>query len=113
MKPVHVSVLLLAVSVAAPTMAHPAAKKSVDRWTCKEFLAIDDQRKPEIVYWTTAYGRGGKPESIAVDVDDTDTLTAIIVNECQRAPKASFWQTVRAEWRKLESHTESEMKKTE
>jgi acid stress chaperone HdeA len=112
MKFTHLLSLGLAASVAATAGAAAAqtpVKKPLGQWTCEEFLVVEDQSKPKVVYWATAYAKGGKPEASIIDIEGTDKLTPIIVDECRKAPKASFWQKVKAEWRKVES----EMKKVE
>jgi hypothetical protein len=44
-----------------------------------------------------------------VDIESTDKVPPMIVDECKKEPKASLWQRVKAEWRKAEA----EMKKVE
>jgi hypothetical protein len=61
---------------------------------------IEDQKRTEEAW---------RAQAEILDIEGTDKLTPIIVDECRKAPKASFWQKVKAEWRKVES----EMKKVE
>ena len=37
--------------------------------TCEDFIALDEQFKPEMVYWAVAYGQGGKPESAGININ--------------------------------------------
>ena len=76
-------------------------RKPLRAMTCHEFLVIEDAAKPEIVYWVATYGKGGKPESTVIDVDDTDRIVPVLVEACKQAPNESFWQKVRAEAGKL------------
>jgi hypothetical protein len=36
-----------------------------------------------------------------IDVDATDSIVPVLVEKCREAPKASFWQTVKAETGRL------------
>ncbi len=91
-------------SAAASTVAQsPAKKKALGKWTCEEFLAVDDQFKPRAVYWATAYAKGGKPEASILDIEGTEQVTVAVIEECKKVPKESFWQKVKGEWRKLEA----------
>ena len=81
----------------------PAApKKALSEWTCEDFLAVDDTFKPKVVYWATPLAKGGKPEASVVDIEGTESVVPIVIEECQKSPKASFWQKLKAEWKKVE-----------
>lgn len=105
--------LSLAVAAVATTASAADAKKPVGQWTCADFLAVDDQFKPKAVYWATAYAKGGKPEASVIDIEGTERVTPMIIDECTKAPQASFWQKLRAEWKKVEAEAKAEMKKIE
>lgn len=77
-------------------------QKPFGQLTCEDFLLIEDQNKPRVVYWAIAYAMGRRREEIIVDINGLDKLAPIIVDECGKAPKASLWQKVEAEWRKIE-----------
>jgi acid stress chaperone HdeA len=77
-------------------------KKPLGTMTCEDFLGIDDSIKPKMVYWAVAYGKGGKPESAVLDIEATEKVIPVLIDECQKAPKASFWQKMKAEFKKLE-----------
>ncbi len=80
-----------------------AAKKPLDKMTCEDFVGLDESFQPKAVYWAVAYGKGGKPEAEAVDVEGVESVVPIVIQECQKAPKESFWQKVEAEWKKFEA----------
>jgi acid stress chaperone HdeA len=105
--------VLLAVILVPSVAVAAEAKKPVAEWTCEDFLVMDDQFKPKVVYWATAYAKGGKPEASVVDIEGTEKVTPMIIDECQKAPKASFWQKLKGEWKKVEAETKTEMKKME
>ena len=87
---------------AAPTPAHhAAAKKPLPKMTCEDFIGLDESFKPKAVYWAVAYGKNGHPEAEEVDVVGVEKVVPIVIEECQKAPKETFWQKVKAEWKKL------------
>ena len=79
MKVTHISVPVffagVAVSAVAETKAAAEVKKPVTQWTCEEFLALDDQFEPSVIYWATAYAQGGDPEANEHDIAGTETVT--------------------------------------
>lgn len=48
----------LLVAAAVTSAAAADVKKPVARWTCEEFLALDDQYKPKLVYSAGLGGTG-------------------------------------------------------
>lgn len=97
-------VLATAVAGLATTSAFAAGnKKPVSKWTCAEFLAVDDQFKPKVVYAATAYSKAGKPEADVIDIEGTERVTPMIVDACTKAPQASFMDKVKTEWQKFEA----------
>lgn len=86
--------LLLSASLATPVLADTQKPASM---TCDEFVVLDDVIKPKVVYWAEGYNDKGEPTDAVVDFGATDRLVPVLVDECQKAPKESFWQ-------KLKSH---------
>jgi hypothetical protein len=84
--------VLLSASMISPVLA--AATKPA-KMTCEEFVMLDDAVKPKVVYWAEGFNQEGKPVDAVVDVDATDKLVPVLVGECQKTPKASFWQKVK------------------
>lgn len=81
-------------SVSVPTVVLAATHKPT-KMTCEEFLSLDDVAKPKVVYWAEGFNRKGKPVDAVVDIDSTDRLVPVLITECQKAPKHSFWQTIK------------------
>ena len=79
-----------------------AAKKPIAKMTCEDFVGLDESFQPKAVYWAVAYGKGGQPEAEAVDVEGVESVVPVVVEECKKAPKESFWQKVKAEMKKIE-----------
>jgi acid stress chaperone HdeA len=100
-------------SAVAETKGAAEVKKPVTQWTCEEFLALDDQFKPNAVYWATAYAQGGDPEASELDIAGTETVTPMVIEDCGKEPKASFWEKLKTAWDKVEDKIESGAKKME
>ena len=106
MKPIYV---IIAVMTLAPAAALAEAKKPIAKWTCADFLAVDDAFKPKVIYWATAYSKAGKPEVATIDIEGTEKIIPMITEDCTKMPQESFWQKLKNDWRKVEI----EMKKLE
>jgi hypothetical protein len=86
------SAVLLSASMISPVFA--AATKPA-KMTCEEFVMLDNTVKPNVVYWAEGFNQKGKPVDAVVDIDATDKLVPVLVDECQKTPKASFWRKVK------------------
>jgi len=94
----------LAVSTAHKTATHKAAaKKPIAKMTCEDFVGLEESFQPKAVYWAVAYGKNGQPEAEAVDVEGVEKVVPVVMEECKKAPKESFWQKVKAEMKRIES----------
>ncbi len=86
---------------AAKSAHHAAAKKPLPKMTCDDFIGLDESFKPKAVYWAVAYGKNGQPEAEEVNVVGVEKVVPYVIEECRKAPKETFWQKVKAEWKKL------------
>jgi hypothetical protein len=68
--------------------------------TCGDFLRINDDVKPEIVYWLATRGEPGNGGAV-IGVDVTDSMVPALVERCKEAPTASLSQKVKAETDKV------------
>ncbi len=84
--------VLLSATMTSPVLA---ATHKPARMTCEEFVALDDVVKPKVVYWAEGFNHKGKAVDAAVDIDATDKLVPVLVTECQKTPRASFWHEVK------------------
>ncbi len=84
-------------SAAAPALADAASTKMVKpaALTCEDFLAFDDVTRPEIVYWSEGLTRKGKPEDAVFDIERTNRLVPVLVEDCTKEPKASYYKKVK------------------
>ncbi|MFL1876837.1 HdeA/HdeB family chaperone [Hansschlegelia beijingensis] len=89
-------------SAKAPAKASAIAKKPMAKVTCEEFNALDETFKPNLVAWAAGYQNGQtKPDVVEIDVEGVARVTPIVIDECRKAPTASFWSKVEAELKKL------------
>ena len=71
------------------------AKKPLGKMTCEDFLSFEESFKPKVVYWAVAHGQGGKPESAGVNVAGIEKMIPVLIDNCKKAPKESFWEKVK------------------
>jgi acid stress chaperone HdeA len=101
--------LALVIAFAIPVGAAADTKKPVAKWTCADYLGVEDSFKPKAVYWATAHAKGGKPETATINIEGTEKVIPFLAEDCQKAPQDLFWQKLKAAWRKVDA----EMKKVE
>ena len=90
----------IAVSLAVGTLvglgsvAEAGKKVKPSQMTCEDFLAVDEQARPQVLYWIAGYNRAGQEE---VDIDVlSKPITAAVVEECRKDPKATFWDKIKS-----------------
>ena len=64
--------------------------------TCGDFLRVDDDAKPEVVYWLATRGGAGNSGTL-IGVEATDRMVPVLVERCKAAPTAPFAKTVKAQ----------------
>ncbi len=68
--------------------------------TCEEFLSYDEVTRPQIVFLSEGLNGEGKPNDAVFDIEQTNTLVPVLVEDCQREPKTSYWQKMKNEFKK-------------
>jgi acid stress chaperone HdeA len=48
-----------------------------------------------------------------IDIEGSEKVPPLIIDECTKAPPASFWQKMKAEWNKVKAQARAEAKKVE
>ena len=76
-------------------------KQPVAKWTCSDFLAVDESFQPTAVGLGEAINKKGKVEDAVLDVDGIAKITPIVVTACKETPKESFVSKLKAEWAKV------------
>ncbi|MGJ0535214.1 acid-activated periplasmic chaperone HdeA [Methylocystis sp.] len=87
------------------------AKKPTSKWTCEDFLAVDDQFQPKVIYWSSAQSKKGKPLATDVDIEGTEKVIPMVIDDCKKAPQESFWSKLKGAWKKVETDAKSLGKK--
>ena len=95
----HLFVLPLAAATLALSVASTAAlaadQAKPETITCEEFLTLDDDVQPGVVYWLN--GKSG---------EEYDTPVTYVITECQQEKQATVWQTVKQYIEKMKQHME-------
>ena len=96
--PIGLAVTLLAGSSVA--FAEPRSSRQAMRpqMSCSDFLRLEDQAKPEIVYYLATRGERRN----VLDIDATDGMVPAIVERCKEAPTTPLSLQVKAETERLE-----------
>jgi hypothetical protein len=92
-----------AAPAAAPSPAAPAKLVAPGRLSCEEFLMYDEITRPQIIYWSLGSAHKGRAGGEIIDVARTNTLVPILVDDCRREPKTSFWHEFKSEFKKGET----------
>jgi|ERR1700719_1398511 hypothetical protein len=95
-KSAGVVLLGLSVVLSAPVLAAQSADKTVkpETMTCAEFLVLDKDVQPRVVYWLDGYSQGGTAKTEIV-VHSFDRPVTVIVEECKKTPKDNLWQKIK------------------
>ncbi len=109
MMKLYIAGMLVGASILAPLASANAATPRRATMTCQEFLSLDEVTRPKVLYWAEGVNHKGKPEDAVIDVDATNRLVPVIVQECKATPHASFWQKMDAEWHKIEGDVKRHM----
>lgn len=98
---IKVAVFVMLGLALTASLAVAGNKKPMAQWKCEEFLALDAQFQPKAVYAATELTKTGKPEDSVLDIDGTEKVIPLIISECKKAPQESFWDKVKAAWKKV------------
>jgi acid stress chaperone HdeA len=89
-------------NTANPTATNTKSVKTVKptELTCEEFLSYDEVTRPQIVYWSEGLTGKGKPEDAVIDIDRINSLVPVVVEDCTKDPKSSYWQKIKRDIKK-------------
>ncbi|MFJ3368228.1 acid-activated periplasmic chaperone HdeA [Pseudomonas sp. NPDC086251] len=86
----------LAILISSSVLAAKAPKTPVDKWTCSDFLEMDEEYRPSAVFFVEGFTKSGIPVDAVMDVDGTLTTTPRVVQACTENPQASFVNTIKS-----------------
>jgi acid stress chaperone HdeA len=87
----------------APSTKVDSTKKTLDKVTCEDFLGFDEVIQPKYVIAAAAHAKGGEPKNVVIDVVETETLVPVLIEECTKTPKESFFDKLKDKLKKLSS----------
>jgi acid stress chaperone HdeA len=47
-----------------------------------------------------------------IDIEGSEKVPPLIIDECTKAPPASFWQKLKAEWNKVKAQARAERRRS-
>lgn len=83
-------------AVNKPGGTHKTGSDDVHKLTCQEYVDLDVDMKPKLIYWAAGYDQKSREKAAVIDVEGTERLVPFIEEDCKTAPKASFWQRFEA-----------------
>ncbi|PBJ18297.1 MULTISPECIES: acid-activated periplasmic chaperone HdeA [unclassified Pseudomonas] len=90
----QVLVATLVIMTSSTVLAAKAPKTPVDKWTCGDFLEMDETYRPSAVFFAEGFTKSGKPVDAVMDVDGTLTVTPKLIEACTQNTKGSFVNTL-------------------
>ena len=96
-------IAILTVTASSTIWAADAPKKPLTKWTCEDFIGLDESVQPNAVFFAEGLNKKEQPEDAMMDVEGTVTLTPLLVQECEKDHKASFLDKLKATWDRLKN----------
>ena len=75
--------------------------KQIDKITCREFLALRENFKPQAISYAIGYDKAKKPENAIFDVSGIARLIPVVQRTCKTTPEQTLLQRIRADLRRL------------
>lgn len=86
----------LVILTSTSVLAAKAPSKPVDKWTCGDFLELDETYQPNAVFFAEGFTKTGKPVDGVMDVDGTLKVTPKVIEACTQNTQDSFVDTIKA-----------------
>jgi acid stress chaperone HdeA len=91
----QVLVAAFAIVASSTVLAAKAPKTSVDKWTCGDFLEMDEAYQPSAVFFAEGFTKSGQPVDAVMDVDGTLKVTPKLIEACTQNMQGSFVHTLK------------------
>jgi hypothetical protein len=75
--------------------------KQIEKVTCREFLALQEQFQPQAVSYAIGYDKARKPDDAILDVSGIARAVPVIQKSCRTTPQLTLIQRIRADLHKL------------
>jgi len=85
----------------ATATAKPVKAIKPTELTCEDFLSYDELTRPQIVYWSEGLTGKGKPDEAVIDIERTNRLVPVLVEDCTKESKSSYWQKMKQEFKRI------------
>lgn len=69
--------------------------------SCREFVALRDEFKPQVVSYALGYTHAKRPDIDMIDVSGVDRLVPVLVKSCRSRPSETLVQRIRAFFHRL------------
>jgi acid stress chaperone HdeA len=89
MKNALIGAVVVGIALAQSAEAQTPMKVRPAKMTCEDFIAVDDNYKPALVYWAEGTDHAGIKETDELTVDTANPV-AIVIEECKKTPKMTF-----------------------
>ena len=93
--------LSICASAVADTPGTPIKVIKPRELSCQEFLSFDEVTRPQILYFSQGMTTNGKSGKSVMYIDQVNNLVPVIVEECTKDPRGSYWQKVKADFRRM------------
>ncbi|ACO73738.1 HdeA family protein [Laribacter hongkongensis] len=81
---------------AADAAGKTASPKGYYKWTCQDFLDLDESFKPKVVYWAEGFNNKGKPDAAMVDVQGVEKIIPVVVDQCKLKPTEKLMKIMKS-----------------
>lgn len=100
---VFAGVVALPGFAAADAAAQAGSKKAkpTEVISCREFVALRDEFKPQVVSYALGYTHAKQPDIDLIDVSGVDRLVPVLVKSCRSRPSETLLQRIRTFFHRL------------
>ncbi|NMM03010.1 hypothetical protein HHL24_34500 [Paraburkholderia sp. RP-4-7] len=89
MRNVLMRAFMVGLGLSQIAFAQPPMKVQPGKMKCEDFVALDDNYKPALVYWAAGVDQLGVKETDELVVDNANPV-GLVVDECKKTPKVPF-----------------------
>lgn len=69
--------------------------------SCREFVALRDEFKPQVVSYALGYDHAKRPDVDLIDVSGVNRLVPVLVKSCRTRPSETLMQRIRTFFHRL------------
>ncbi|MDQ0839330.1 HdeA/HdeB family chaperone [Sphingomonas faeni] len=97
------SIVVLSGASTADAAMQAGSKKAkpTEVITCRDFIALRDEFKPQVVSYALGYAHAKRPDVDLIDVSGVDRLVPVLVKSCRSRPSETLMQRIKAFFHRL------------